>query len=166
MQALAIIIVVGTFSTELMSGKQKQELAMQDGAGAGAEAQGGILQTLLADCEEQARQLGEMIADDDPWSRTEHYRGAARRLQCTLGKALAVARAVEAAAPASSSRGTDSPRSAGGTVAAVEAQERQSMCKRRCARSLLYLVFHVLELTLSELDFFHVRTYWKENDVT
>lgn len=97
------------------------------------------LLTLLADGEEQARQLGEMMADD-PWSRAEHYRAAARRLQCTLGQAAAVARAVEAAAPGSSSRGTDrsdSPRSAdessGGTAVVTEAQERQgSMCKRRC----------------------------------
>lgn len=114
---------------------------MQDGAGAGAEA-GSIqtLLTLLAEGEEQARQLGEMMAADDPWSsRAEHYRGAARRLQCTLGKAAAVARAIEAAAPGSS-RGTDrsdSPRSAdessgGTTTVATEVQERQSMRKRRC----------------------------------
>jgi len=110
---------------------------MQDGAG--AEAAGSSMQALLAllaDGEEQARQLGEMMADD-PWSRAEHYRGAARRLQCTLGKAAAVARAIEAAAPGSS-RGTDdrsdSPRSAdessGRTT--TEVQERQSMFKRRC----------------------------------
>ncbi|EER87882.1 probable WRKY transcription factor 30 [Sorghum bicolor] len=109
---------------------------MQDGAG--AEAAGSSMQALLAllaDGEEQARQLGEMMADD-PWSRAEHYRGAARRLQCTLGKAAAVARAIEAAAPGSS-RGTDdrsdSPRSAdessGRTT--TEVQERQSMFKRR-----------------------------------
>jgi hypothetical protein len=116
---------------------------MQDGAGAEAGSIQTLL-TLLADGEEQARQLGEMVADD-PWSRAEHYRGAARRLQCTLGKAAAVARAIEAAAPGSS-RGTDrsdSPRSAdessGRTTVATEVQERQSMCKRRCvARSLFF----------------------------
>jgi len=111
---------------------------MQDGAGAEAGSIQTLL-TLLADGEEQARQLGEMMAADDPWSsRAEHYRGAARLLQCTLGKAAAAARAIEAAAPGSS-RGTDrsdSPRSAdessGGTTVATEVQERQSMCKRRC----------------------------------
>jgi hypothetical protein len=116
---------------------------MQDGAGAEAGSIQTLL-TLLADGEEQARQLGEMVADD-PWSRAEHYRGAARRLQCTLGKAAAVARAIEAAAPGSS-RGTDrsdSPRSAdessGRTTVATEVQELQSMSKRRCvARSLFF----------------------------
>ena len=112
---------------------------MQDGAGAEAGSIQTLL-TLLAEGEEQARQLGEMMAADDPWSsRAEHYRGAARRLQCTLGKAAAAARAIEAAAPGSS-RGTDrsdSPRSAdessgGTTTVATEVQERQSMCKRRC----------------------------------
>jgi hypothetical protein len=96
-----------------------------------------MLLTILADGEEQARQLGELA--DDPRSRAEHYRGAARRLQCTLGKAVAVAKAVEAAS-GGSSRGTDrsdSPRSAdessGATAAAaVEPQERQGLCKRRC----------------------------------
>ena len=109
---------------------------MQDGAG----AEGGIqlLLTILADGEEQARQLGELA--EDPRSRAEHYRGAARRLQGTLGKAVAVAKAVEAAP--GSSRGTDrsdSPRSAdessGGTAAAEAPPERQSLCnKRRCVR--------------------------------
>ncbi|CAD6337625.1 unnamed protein product [Miscanthus lutarioriparius] len=110
---------------------------MQDGAGAEAGSIQTLL-TLLADGEEQALQLGDMMAADDPWSsRAEHYRGAARRLQCTLGKAAAAARAIEAAAPGSS-RATDrsdSPRSAdessGGTTVATEVQERQSMCKRR-----------------------------------
>ncbi|CAN6208631.1 unnamed protein product, partial [Urochloa humidicola] len=109
---------------------------MQDGSG----AEGGIqfLLKILADGEEQARQLGE-LADDDPRSGAEHYRRAARRLQCTLGRAAAAAKAVEAAS--GSSRGTDdrseSPRSAdessGRTTAAVEAaqQERQPLCKRR-----------------------------------
>lgn len=106
---------------------------MQEGAG----AEGGIqlLLTILADGEEQARQLGELA--DDPRSRAEHYRGAAARLQCTLGKAMVIAKAVEATS--ASSRGTDrsdSPRSAdessGATVAVVEAQERQGLCKRRC----------------------------------
>ena len=108
---------------------------MQDGAG----AEGGIqlLLTILADGEEQARQLGELA--EDPRSRAEHYRGAARRLQGTLGKAVAVAKAVEAAP--GSSRGTDrsdSPRSAdesSGGTAAVEAPEGQILCnKRRCVR--------------------------------
>lgn len=105
-----------------------------------------MLLTLLADGEEQARQLGQMADDDDPRSRAEHYRGAAWRLQCTLGKAAAVARAIDAA---SSSRGTDrsdSPRSAddssGGTTIAMEAaQERQSMSKRRCVRSPFFFPF-------------------------
>ncbi|KAF8698193.1 hypothetical protein HU200_035712 [Digitaria exilis] len=106
---------------------------MQEGAG----AEGGIqlLLTILADGEEQARQLGEIA--DDPRSRAEHYRGAAARLQCTLGKAVAVAKAVEATS--ASSRGTDdrsdSPRSAdessGATAAVDAAQERQGLCKRR-----------------------------------
>ncbi|KAJ1258120.1 hypothetical protein BS78_10G049700 [Paspalum vaginatum] len=108
---------------------------MQDG-GAGADGGGGngvqLLLTILADGEEQARQLGELLPDDDG------YRAASRRLQCTLGRAVAVARAVEAAS--ASSRGTDrsdSPRSAdessGGTAAAADAQERQAvlLCKRR-----------------------------------
>ncbi|CAN6179255.1 unnamed protein product [Urochloa humidicola] len=107
---------------------------MQDGAGAEGGMQ--LLLKILADGEEQARQLGE-LADDPRWSRAEHYRGAAARLQCTLGKAAAVAKAVEAAS--GSSRGTDhsdSPRSAdessGRTTAVVEAaQERQGLCKRR-----------------------------------
>lgn len=95
-----------------------------------------MLLTILADGEEQARQLGELA--DDPRSRAEHYRGAARRLQCTLGKAVAVAKAVEAAS-GGSSRGTDrsdSPRSvdeSSGATAAVEPQERQVIGnKRRC----------------------------------
>ncbi|WVZ82431.1 hypothetical protein U9M48_029695 [Paspalum notatum var. saurae] len=110
---------------------------MQDGGAGGAEGGGGngmpLLLTILADGEEQARQLGEQLVPGDD------YRGAARRLQCTLGRAVAVARAVEAAS--ASSRGTDrsdSPRSAdessGGTTAAVvDAQERQAvlLCKRR-----------------------------------
>ncbi|RLM54693.1 hypothetical protein C2845_PM10G03220 [Panicum miliaceum] len=104
---------------------------MLDGAG----AEGGIqlLLTILADGEEQARQLGELA--EDPRSRAEHYRGAARRLQCTLGKAVAVAKAVEAAP--GSSRGTDrsdSPRSAdesSGGTAAVEAPERQNLGSKR-----------------------------------
>lgn len=120
---------------------------MQDGAGA---EEGGIqtLLALLADGEEQARQLGEMVAaeDDGPWSSSrraaaEHYRRAA-----------AVARAFEAAAPGSS-RGTDrsddSPRSAddyessGRTVAVdAQAQERQSsMCKRRCVDCVRFPFF-------------------------
>lgn len=119
---------------------------MQDGAGAEAGSIQTLL-TLLADGEEQARQLGEMMADD-PWSRAENYRGAARRLQCTLGKAAAVARAIEAAAPGSS-RGTDdrsdSPRSAdessGRTTVATEVQERQSMCKRRCVNCVHFFFF-------------------------
>ncbi|XP_062233570.1 transcription factor WRKY19-like [Phragmites australis] len=104
---------------------------MQDGAGGG----GGIhmLLGILAEGEEQARQLGQL--PDDPRSRAEYdYRGAARRLQCTLGKAVSVAKAMEAAS--GSSRGTDrsdSPRSAdessGGTP--TGAQERRSMWKRR-----------------------------------
>ena len=127
---------------------------MQDGAGA---EEGGIqtLLALLADGEEQARQLGEMVAaeDDGPWSSSrraaaEHYRGAARRLQRTLGRAAAVARAFEAAAPGSS-RGTDrsddSPRSAdesSGRTVAVDAQERQSsMCKRRCVDCVRFPFF-------------------------
>ncbi|RCV20572.1 hypothetical protein SETIT_4G067200v2 [Setaria italica] len=105
---------------------------MQDGAG----GEGGIqlLLTILADGEEQARQLGELA--DDPRSRAEHYRGAARRLQCTLGKAVAVAKAVEAAS-GGSSRGTDrsdSPRSvdeSSGATAAVEPQERQVIGNKR-----------------------------------
>lgn len=92
-----------------------------------------MLLTILADGEEQARQLGELA--DDPRSRAEHYRGAAARLQCTLGKAMVIAKAVEATS--ASSRGTDrsdSPRSAdesSGATAAVEVQERQGLCKRR-----------------------------------
>lgn len=129
---------------------------MQDGAGA---EEGGIqtLLALLADGEEQARQLGEMVAaeDDGPWSSSrraaaEHYRGAARRLQRMLGRAAAVARAFEAAAPGSS-RGTDrsddSPRSAddyesSGRTVAVDAQERQSsMSKRRCVDCVRFPFF-------------------------
>ncbi|CAN6190920.1 unnamed protein product [Urochloa humidicola] len=108
---------------------------MQDGAGAEGGMQ--LLLKILADGEEQARQLGE-LADDPRWSRAEHYRGAAARLQCTLGKAAAAAKALVEAA-SGSSRGTDrsdSPRSAGEssgrTAAVVEAaQERQGLCKRR-----------------------------------
>jgi len=85
---------------------------MQDGAG----AEGGIqlLLTILADGEEQARQLGELA--EDPRSRAEHYRGAARRLQGTLGDR------------------SDSPRSAdesSGGTAAVEAPEGHILCNKR-----------------------------------
>ncbi|KAK3131658.1 hypothetical protein QOZ80_6AG0509550 [Eleusine coracana subsp. coracana] len=99
---------------------------MQEGAG----GEGGIhlLLSILADGEEQARQLGEL--PDDPRLGPEHYKGATRQLQCTLGKAVCVAKAIEAASRAA----TDSPRSAdegSGGTAAAEAQERPGMCKRR-----------------------------------
>ncbi|PWZ05484.1 putative WRKY transcription factor 53 [Zea mays] len=155
---------------------------MQDGAGAEAE-EGGIqtLLALLADGEEQARQLGEMVAaeDDGPWSSSrraaaEHYRGAARRLQRTLGRAAAVARAFEAAAPGSS-RGTDrsddSPRSAdessGRTVAVdAQAQERQStMCKRRKGLPRWTAKFRVPEASLEATpdDGFSWRKYGQKD---
>nr|BAX24925.1 putative WRKY53 transcription factor [Oryza punctata] len=85
-----------------------------------------LLLSILADGEEQARQLGEpAAAADDEYHGggrgEEYYRGVARQLQCTFAKAMGVARAIEAAAGAgggaSGSRGTtgdrsDSPRSA------------------------------------------------------
>ncbi|TVU12503.1 hypothetical protein EJB05_46154, partial [Eragrostis curvula] len=102
---------------------------MQEGPGGDGSIHS--LLNILADGEEQARLLGEI--PDDPRLGAEHYRGAARMLQCTLGKAVSVAKAMEATAAAS--RAADSPRSAdegsGGTSAAVEAQERPGVCKRR-----------------------------------
>ncbi|XP_062228111.1 transcription factor WRKY19-like [Phragmites australis] len=105
---------------------------MQDGT----TGEGGIhlLLSILAEGEEQARQLGEMPDDDPPSRAVYDYRGAARRLQCTLGKAVSVAKAIEAAS--GSSRGTDrsdSPRSAdeSSVGTAMDAQERQGVCKRR-----------------------------------
>nr|BAX25166.1 putative transcription factor WRKY [Oryza meyeriana var. granulata] len=125
---------------------------MQDGAGGGGDIH--LLLSILADGEEQARQLGEHSAAHDdgrPSAYTgggrgeEYYRGVARQLQCTFGRAMAVARAIEAAgAGASGSRGTtntgdrsDSPRSAdessGRTARDVVAQRERhhDMIKRR-----------------------------------
>jgi hypothetical protein len=89
-----------------------------------------LLLRILADGEEQARLLGKL--PDDPRLGAEHYGGVARQLQCTLGKAVSVAKAIEAA----SRSATDSPRSAdegSGGPAPVEAQERPAVvCKRRC----------------------------------
>nr|BAX24844.1 putative WRKY35-like protein [Oryza glumipatula] len=112
-----------------------------------------LLLSILADGEEQARQLGEpaAAADDEYHSGgrgEEYYRGVARQLRGTLARAMGVARAIEAAAfagggGASGSRGTtgdrsDSPRSAdessGRTArdAAVAQQERHhDTIKRR-----------------------------------
>nr|BAX24664.1 putative transcription factor WRKY [Oryza sativa Indica Group] len=115
-----------------------------------------LLLSILADGEEQARQLGEpAAAADDEYHGggrgEEYYRGVARQLQGTLARAMGIARAIEAAAfpggggggGASGSRGTtgdrsDSPRSAdessGRTArdAAVAQQERHhDTIKRR-----------------------------------
>ncbi|KAL6606165.1 hypothetical protein ACP70R_041818 [Stipagrostis hirtigluma subsp. patula] len=110
---------------------------MQDGAAGGGGGDIHVLLSILADGEEQARQL----ADDPRFQSAEcDYRGAARRLQCTLGRAVAVAKAIEVAGAGASgsSRGTDrsdSPRSAdessGGTARDAQPRERQDACKRR-----------------------------------
>ncbi|XP_040380796.1 uncharacterized protein LOC102702765 [Oryza brachyantha] len=118
---------------------------MQDGAGGGGGGDIHQLLSVLADGEEQARQLGEAAADGGRGE--EYYRGAARQLQRTFARATAMARAIEAAgagAGASGSRGTttgtgdrsDSPRSAdessGRTAMDVAPQGRcQDMIKRR-----------------------------------
>ncbi|CAL5036886.1 unnamed protein product [Urochloa decumbens] len=141
---------------------------MQDGAGAEGGMQ--LLLKILADGEEQARRLGELA--DDPRSRPEHYRGAAARLQCTLGRAAAAAKAVEAAS--GSSRGTDrsdSPRSAdesSGRTAAVEAaaaQERQPLCKRRKGMPRWTLKFRVPDANLEGTpdDGFSWRKYGQKD---
>nr|BAX25098.1 WRKY35 -like [Oryza australiensis] len=104
-----------------------------------------LLLSILADGEEQARQLGEPA--DGRGRGEEYYGGVARQLQCTFARAMAIARAIEAAAGAgaSGSRGTatttgdrsDSPRSAdesSGRTArdAVAQQERHhDTIKRR-----------------------------------
>ncbi|KAM0847620.1 hypothetical protein ACQ4PT_054900 [Festuca glaucescens] len=111
---------------------------MQEGGGGDSMH---LLLSILADGEEQARRLlGELppAADDPlPLPAEECCRGVARQLRCTFGKAIAVAKAIEAAHGGAS--GTDSPRSAdessgaGGTASrdATQAQESQGICKRR-----------------------------------
>ncbi|KAL5225375.1 hypothetical protein ABZP36_012014 [Zizania latifolia] len=120
---------------------------MQDAAGGGDIH---LLLTILADGEEQARklELGEPVAAADGQSSypgghrrgEEYYRGVARQLQCTFTKAMAVARAIEAAAGAgaSGSRGTtggsrsdSADESSGRTARDVLHQERQDVPKRR-----------------------------------
>ncbi|KAG8093904.1 hypothetical protein GUJ93_ZPchr0012g21986 [Zizania palustris] len=129
---------------------------MQDAAGGGGDIH--LLLTILADGEEQARQLelgepaGAAPATDGQSSYPgghrrgeEYYRGVARQLQCTFTKAMAVARAIEAAAGAgagagaSGSRGTtgagsrsdSADESSGRTATDVLHQERQDVPKRR-----------------------------------
>ncbi|KAM3195281.1 hypothetical protein ACQJBY_071406 [Aegilops geniculata] len=115
---------------------------MQDGAGGGGGGDGNsmhLLLSILADGEEQARRLlGELPPADDEGQligrgpAAECCRGVAGQLLCTFTKAIAVAKAIEAA-------GGDSPRSAdegGAGMAgrdAAQAQERQGqgVCKRR-----------------------------------
>jgi hypothetical protein len=112
---------------------------MQEGGGGDSMH---LLLSILADGEEQARRLLRELppaADDQlPLPANECCRGVARQIQCTFRKAIAVAKAIEPAGGAAS--GTDSPRSADessgaagmATRDAVQAQERQGICKRRC----------------------------------
>ncbi|XP_051204717.1 uncharacterized protein [Lolium perenne] len=99
-----------------------------------------LLLSILADGEEQARRLlGELpaTAGNQLPPAKECCRDVARQLRCTFGKAIAVAKAIEASHGGASS--TDSPRSAeensGAVVAAsrdaAQAQESQGICKRR-----------------------------------
>uniref|UniRef100_J3MBG4 Uncharacterized protein n=1 Tax=Oryza brachyantha TaxID=4533 RepID=J3MBG4_ORYBR len=61
---------------------------MQDGAGGGGGGDIHQLLSVLADGEEQARQLGEAAADGGRGE--EYYRGAARQLQRTFARARRV----------------------------------------------------------------------------
>uniref|UniRef100_A0A0D9WM54 WRKY domain-containing protein n=1 Tax=Leersia perrieri TaxID=77586 RepID=A0A0D9WM54_9ORYZ len=113
---------------------------MQDGAIGGGGGDIHMLMSILADGEEQARQLGEAAAAATA-DESSYYRGMARQLQCTFASAMAVARTIDSAAATTTTTGdrSDSPRSAdessartardGGVVAAQ--QERQDMSKRR-----------------------------------
>ena len=102
-----------------------------------------LLLSILADGEEQARRLLRELppADDEGQllgrgPAAQCCRGVAEQLLCTFRKAIAVAKAIEAA-------GGDSPRSAdegaGAGRDAAQAQERQGqgVCKRRCVRTRL-----------------------------
>ncbi|CAM0912882.1 unnamed protein product [Alopecurus aequalis] len=111
---------------------------MQEGGGGDTMQQ---LLSILADGEEHARRLlGELPPAADyqlPLPAEECCRGVARQLRCAFAKAIAVAKAIEAAHGGAS--GTDSPRSAdessgAGAVAtrdATQVHERQGICKRR-----------------------------------
>uniref|UniRef100_A0ACD5XW90 Uncharacterized protein n=1 Tax=Avena sativa TaxID=4498 RepID=A0ACD5XW90_AVESA len=112
---------------------------MQEGGGADVGMH--LLLGILADGEEQARRLlGELPAADGqlPLPAKECCRAVAHQLRCTLGKAIAVAKAIEAAHGGGAS-GTDSPRSAeessgaGGVATrdATQPQESQGIPKRR-----------------------------------
>lgn len=96
-----------------------------------------VLLSILAEGEEQARRL--LLHDGDG---KECCRAVAGQLGRTLGKAMAVAKAIQAAGGAASA-GTDdrsdSPRSADESSAAqVQVQERQGVCKRR----FVYMFVH------------------------
>ncbi|KAF7099438.1 hypothetical protein CFC21_101066 [Triticum aestivum] len=113
---------------------------MQQDAGGSGGGDGNsmhLLLSILADGEEQARRLLRELppADDEGQllgrgPAAQCCRGVAEQLLCTFRKAIAVAKAIEAA-------GGDSPRSAdegaGAGRDAAQAQERQGqgVCKRR-----------------------------------
>uniref|UniRef100_A0ACD6ACN1 Uncharacterized protein n=1 Tax=Avena sativa TaxID=4498 RepID=A0ACD6ACN1_AVESA len=111
---------------------------MQEGGGGGDGMH--QLLSILADGEEQARRLlGEVPAAADDQlplpANKECCRAVAQQLRCTFLKAIAAAKAIEAAAGGGGASGTDSPRSAeessgAGGVATRVAQDSQGIPKR------------------------------------